>query len=88
MSCSHGAGRKMGRMAFSRKMEHSYDQIEESLKGVVHSGFSEFDRGKMKGKKDVSEAPAAYKDIDDVMANQDDLVKSLVKLKPLVCLKG
>lgn len=88
MSCSHGAGRKMGRMEFSRRMEHSYAQIEKSLEGVIHSEFGEFERGKMKGKKDVSEAPGAYKDIENVMANQEDLVKSIVKLKPLVCLKG
>lgn len=88
MSCSHGAGRKMGRMEFSRKMKHSYAQIEKSLEGVVHSDFGEFDRGKMKGLKDVSEAPGAYKDIENVMENQVDLVDAVVKLKPLICLKG
>jgi len=78
----------MGRMAFSRKMKHSYAQIEESLKDVVHSGFGEFNRGKAKGMKDVSEAPGAYKDIERVMANQQDLVKPIVRLKPLLSLKG
>jgi len=87
-SCSHGAGRKTGRMEFSRKMEHSYAQIEESLKGIVHSEFGEFSHGKMKGKKDVSEAPGAYKNIEDVMGNQEDLVDAVIYLKPLICLKG
>ena len=88
MSCSHGAGRKMGRMAFCRKMKHSLDQIEKSLEGVVHSEFGVLGRGKDKGMIDVSESPAAYKDIDSVMANQADLVDIVVKLKPLICLKG
>ena len=43
MSCSHGAGRKMGRRAFCRKMKYSHDQIEKSLEGVVHSEFGKFD---------------------------------------------
>jgi len=87
-SCSHGAGRKMGRMAFSRQMQDKYDEIEKSLEGVIHLGFGEFERGKMKGVKDVSEAPGAYKDIESVMSNQTDLVKPVVHLKPLICLKG
>ena len=88
MSCSHGAGRKMGRMAFSRKMKDSHDQIEKSLDGVIHSDFSDFTRGKMKGIKDVSEAPAAYKDIKSVMRNQADLVSVVHELRPLVSIKG
>ena len=88
MSCSHGAGRKMGRRDFARKMKYSYDQVEESLKGVVHGEFGEFSYGKDKGLKDVSEAPGAYKDIDVVMANQTDLVSVLVKLTPKISIKG
>lgn len=87
-SCSHGAGRKMGRMAFCRQMADKHDEIEKSLDGVVHSKFSTIKRGKQSGMTDVSEAPAAYKDIEDVMSNQVDLVKPIVKLKPLICLKG
>lgn len=88
MSASHGAGRKMGRMAFSRKMLHSHDQIEKSLEGVIYTEFGEFSYGKMKGIKDCSEAPQAYKSIDEVMNNQKDLVGILVKLKPLISVKG
>ncbi len=87
-SCSHGAGRKMGRMEFSRMMKYSMDSIEESLKGVLHSKFGEVQYGKNKGMKDVSEAPAAYKNIDEVMNNQMDLVDILVKLRPLISIKG
>ena len=87
-SCSHGAGRKMGRMQFSRSMKDSMDEIEKSLEGVLHTEFSEVQYGKNKGMKDVSEAPAAYKDIDSVMSNQTDLVDIAVKLRPLISIKG
>jgi len=36
----------------------------------------------------VDEIPAAYKDIDAVMANQTDLVEVVHTLKQLVCIKG
>jgi len=88
MSCSHGAGRKMGRMEFCRQMDGKLNEVEESLEGVVHSKFSTIERGKNKGKLDVSEAPGAYKNIEDVMVNQKDLVEPIVKLRPLICLKG
>ena len=36
----------------------------------------------------IDEAPGAYKDIDVVMANQDDLVEVVHTLKQVVCVKG
>lgn len=36
----------------------------------------------------VDETPKAYKNIDDVMASQDDLVEVLYTLKQIVCVKG
>lgn len=42
-------------------------------------------------KKDASvvdEIPAAYKDIDEVMANQSDLVQVVHTLKQVLCVKG
>ena len=88
LSASHGAGRKMGRMEFSRQMKDNQDQIDKSLEGIIHSDFGEFQHGKMKGVKDVSEAPAAYKDIDLIMSWQNDLVEPIVKLRPLISIKG
>jgi tRNA-splicing ligase RtcB len=38
--------------------------------------------------KDLDEAPGAYKDIDEVMKNQEDLVKITVELKPIAVIKG
>ncbi|MPQ46983.1 hypothetical protein GCQ56_08135 [Marinifilum sp. N1E240] len=42
----------------------------------------------MRDKKDLDEASGAYKDIDVIMANQQDLMKILVKLEPLAVVKG
>jgi tRNA-splicing ligase RtcB len=36
----------------------------------------------------VDEIPGAYKDIDQVMANQDDLVEIVAELKQVLCVKG
>jgi len=87
-SCSHGAGRNSSRTAFNREYKDRMDEIKESLKDVVHSDFGKVGMGKDKDMLDVSESPQAYKDINEVMANQNDLVEILVKLKPLLCMKG
>ena len=36
----------------------------------------------------LDEIPGAYKDIDVVMANQDDLVEIVFRLKQVMCVKG
>ena len=36
----------------------------------------------------IDEIPGAYKDIDEVMANQADLTEILHTLKQVVCVKG
>jgi len=81
-SCSHGAGRKMGRMEASRTI--TLEQADKSMEGVVYGRWGK-DR---KGNLDFGEAPQAYKDIDVVMENQKDLVRILVELKPLAVIKG
>jgi len=82
MSCSHGAGRKMGRMEASRSI--TLEEADKSMEGVVYGRWGK-DR---KGNLDFGEAPQAYKDIDVVMENQKDLTKILVELKPLAVVKG
>ena len=79
MSCSHGAGRKMGRNEAIKNLN-----LEEEIKklddvGVIHA---------IRGEKDLDEAPGSYKDIDVVMENQKDLVEILVELTPLAVIKG
>lgn len=85
-SCSHGAGRKMGRMAASKSKENGGLDIEEETKkmdGIIFDGWGT----NRKGNTDLGEAPGAYKDIDQVMEAQKDLVKVLAKFKPLVSIK-
>ena len=47
--------------------------------GIIHS---------VRGVGDLDEATGAYKDIAEVMENQKDLVKIVVELSPLGCIKG
>jgi tRNA-splicing ligase RtcB len=41
-----------------------------------------------KDKSVLDEIPAAYKDIDEVMHNQTDLVEVVHTLKQVICIKG
>ena len=36
----------------------------------------------------IDEIPGAYKDIDEVMANQRDLVEVVHTLRQVICVKG
>jgi len=75
-SCSHGAGRVLSRNAAKKK--YSVADHEKATEGV-------------ECRKDagvLDETPMAYKDIDAVMAAQDDLVEIVHTLKQVVCVKG
>ena len=51
------------------------DDIEAdvmAMKGIVYDRWSKIARGKHKGRYDLGEAPAAYKDIDYVIESQLD----------------
>jgi tRNA-splicing ligase RtcB len=75
-SCAHGAGRRMSRGQAKKKFDPQ-DLIAQTA-GV-------------ECRKDpgvIDEIPGAYKDIDEVMANQSDLVEILHTLKQVVCVKG
>jgi tRNA-splicing ligase RtcB len=76
-SCSHGAGRRLGRNQAVKEL--NLDDEINKLSGIIHS---------IRGTKDLDEAPGAYKDIDMVMEEQKDLVGILVKLTPLAVIKG
>jgi tRNA-splicing ligase RtcB len=76
-SCSHGAGRQMGRNAAKRDLSLS-DELSK-LEGVIHD---------IRDESGLDEAPSAYKDIDVVMENQKDLVNILETLTPLAVVKG
>lgn len=75
-SCSHGAGRRLSRSAAKRR--YSRFDLEAQTVGI-------------ECRKDggvVDELPATYKDIDEVMDNQCDLVEVVHTLKQVLCVKG
>jgi len=87
MSCSHGAGRRMSRIAASTTL--TVEECDKAMDGIVCERWHKYKGfGKAKGRLDLSEAPQAYKDIEDVIASELDLVEPLVRLVPLVSLKG
>ena len=87
MSCSHGAGRRMSRIAASTKL--TVEECDRAMDGIVCERWHKYKGfGKAKGRLDLSEAPQAYKDIEDVIASERDLVEPLVRLVPLASLKG
>lgn len=78
-SCSHGAGRMMGRKDAQRRLNLEDEKKKLEDKGIIHS---------VRNISDLDESVGAYKDIDVVMKNQEDLVKILVKLEPMGVVKG
>lgn len=76
MSASHGAGRRMSRTQAKKQFELT-DLIAQT-DGVECR----------KDKEIIDEIPAAYKSIDLVMKRQEDLVRPIVKLRQLLCVKG
>jgi tRNA-splicing ligase RtcB len=75
-SCSHGAGRVMSRT--QAKKQFTVEDHIAATAGVECR----------KDKAVIDETPAAYKDIDKVMAAQSDLVDIVHTLKQVVCVKG
>jgi len=79
MSCSHGAGRRLGRKAAINTLNLEEEIRKMDEQGIVHG---------IRTQEDLDEASGAYKSIDEVMANQKDLVEILVELQPLAVIKG
>ena len=75
-SCAHGAGRKMSRNAAQKAF--GVDDLKAQTAGVICR----------KDKGVLDEIPGAYKNIDEVMANQSDLVEVVHTLKQVLCVKG
>lgn len=78
-SCSHGSGRTMSRKKAKETLDLKEEQRKLDEKGILHA---------IRGQNDLEEASSAYKDIEEVMKNQSDLVKPLVRLEPLAVIKG
>jgi tRNA-splicing ligase RtcB len=75
-SASHGAGRRMSRT--QARKAFTVRDLERQTEGVE----CRKDRGV------IDELPKAYKDIDRVMEQQEDLVEIVATLKQVVCVKG
>jgi tRNA-splicing ligase RtcB len=75
-SCSHGAGRRMSRT--KARATFTLEDLKAQTAGVECRKDDDV----------IDEIPGAYKNIDEVMANQADLVKPLYELKQLLCVKG
>ena len=75
-SASHGAGRRMSRNEARRRF--TTEDLATQTAGV-------------ECRKDagvVDEIPAAYKDLEDVIAAQTDLVEVVARLRTVLCVKG
>jgi len=77
-SASHGAGRVMSRREARERI--GGDRLERAMRRVV------YDRHRARSL--VEEAPAAYRDVREVLEDEADLVRPLVRLEPMVVLKG
>ena len=78
-SCSHGAGRQMSRTEAVRNLSLENEIAKLEAQGIVHA---------IRGQRDLEEAAGAYKNIDEVMANQIDLVRIVTELTPVAVIKG
>lgn len=78
-SCSHGAGRLMSRTKAKKTLDLAEEQEKLNSQCIIHG---------IRSAKDLDEAAGAYKDIDVVMSNQEDLVEILYKLRPIAGIKG
>jgi tRNA-splicing ligase RtcB len=77
-SCSHGAGRVM-----SRKEARAQVRPQALAQVMRRIAYPEHLLRQL-----VEEAPAAYRDIGEVLDDQRDLVRRRVRLEPMAVLKG
>lgn len=78
-SCSHGAGRLLSRSAAIRTLNMAEEVAKLEAKGIVHG---------IRNQDDMQEASGAYKDIEEVIANELDLVRVKTRLLPVAVIKG
>jgi len=79
-SCSHGAGRVRSRGRARQELN-----LQQELAAITAAGGKVFAASK---EAVLDEMPGAYKDLDDVMANQADLVETVRRFTPLGTYKG
>ena len=79
MSCSHGAGRAMSRTEAVHTLDLEKEKERLDSLGIVHA---------IRCQKDLEEAASAYKNIEEVIVEEQDLVKVKVHLSPIAVIKG
>lgn len=78
-SCSHGAGRALSRKMAMQVLDLQQEVAQLEARGIVHA---------IRSQKDMQEASGAYKDIEEVIANEADLVRVKTRLLPVAVIKG
>lgn len=78
-SCSHGAGRALSRKAAINTLNMAEEVAHLEAKGIIHA---------IRCQDDMQEASGAYKDIEEVIANELDLIKVKTRLLPIAVIKG
>lgn len=78
-SCSHGAGRVLSRTMAIKTLDMKQEMAQLEAKGIIHA---------IRNQDDMQEASGAYKDIEEVIANELDLVKIKTRLLPIAVIKG
>lgn len=73
-ACSHGAGRRFSRK--EAKLKFNKEQFDDAMRGILHHGIGE------------DETPLAYRQINDVLTMQSDVVKQVAALYPKIVLMG
>ena len=75
-SCSHGAGRVMSRRHARKTL--SQKEFERALADTFTKPSANY----------IDEAPQTYKNVDEVLADQTDLVDIVHRLRPIITIKG
>lgn len=78
-SCSHGAGRAMSRTQAQNTLSLEEEVSKLDALGIVHGITTQ---------RDLQEASSAYKDIDQVIHNELDLIAVKTRLLPVAVVKG
>ncbi len=78
-SCSHGAGRRLGRTQAQKQLDLDHEIALLEKQGIIHA---------IRTRRNLEEAAGAYKDIEEVMSRQSDLITPITTLKPLAVIKG
>ena len=78
-SCSHGAGRVLSRTQARKQLNLKEEIASLKEQGILHA---------IRHRSDLDEAPSSYKDIDEVMARQTDLVEIQITLQPIAVVKA